>query len=1707
MGNVVLNEESTKSTTIRSSSIEFGLTYRGNNQFNKQTDFVNINLISLVAETNRTVNNSNLLRNIINLWVFLQILFGSFLMCLPRAIGPEWVHKFSQIMLLFSYGENNVVLQFLHVILQGITILVSIIIIVDYSLHHKFRKWELYTMRFWHCQIYNILIIPNLISTINSFATYGLEPSVVHGVSLVLNIIVTTYCIFHTFRFTLPLEQNPFLTHYSILYWRPIIIYKAYLIYGAIFSTCTLNRLYSTHARYIPLILFILNLIYNWFYFNDFPYDKLIINTIFHTIPFVGAFSSILYVFFDQLDLDNSYLYFFSIIGLSIVVGIFMYIHHYLKTKHFKENLFPNFKQDENSSDNNKKEYLDSLNMSLSDAFYYLQLGVATGSPLFIDWSLSNYIIEKFSDHSEILVFLTWLVSFFPSETHILHGYITIGLKMLSSNNFFQCFFYQLHRVHIFRQSSASSESTSDLSNIKKLTKTCIGMISWYWFMVATDPSQITPETLHIISDKIIKVDTTWDELLEKYPNNAVFISLYSIYLLDVKSSFKSAARWHEKSVMIEAGTHLHNDKLFRGFLQMYPFYLKQKIVDTHGHIITSKTASKINKNYKAAMSTSSFTSSTGNEDDDSLNFEEASNFIPNFKLRIALERPIKTLPSPLIQTITLWSVLRLILNIIFIILIYKSIVDLFPPIEDLSYHIRNLNALSHPLKLLSHEIIWFYATSFPEVSNATTMLQLYQATFGDSANEIEYYLNVSYPMNDTIFQLSKDSMYYLDKYASALYISNNLDDPVLITLSDILSLYKVTDTVCKRNNTIVKIEYENSTSLDFILKSYSTNSLKMSNDTAEERENWSNTTEFCELFLHPWGIQEGLTSMVNYLMEVIPTIYGSSGEEVQTSEFILSFIPFIGLLIIFPNILLITFSLEEEKKKLTGLILAVNPESALEASQSLFKGSQERSQKVSSFHYLGHSINYNLLFNLLSVVVICGLMMVNAGLAYNRQSLFSLLFEHYLITFSQRDAIFDIGRDAACLVLVNHIETLGLRTRFLVSFNSDSSEILEEWNSLNYFPFTTIAEVKSHLFQNLIRIQDIIEVIEHGNEYFGGIVGNFEEIDDFRHAEKCKVAERTSSPLIFTKCISFDRLIQYFTTMANNIYLKYDELYLNSTDLRHLANLIESRLGTEFHELMNSYEQIFDKYLSEFETLSLILLIIEIILVIIIFFVEVSFIFAIEREYKVFKSLVLRLNPISVVSDHLLLSWIFGNDTNSEKNIKTPAQAVFQTSSDAMLFMSADYIIESANSSVTTLFGFTNEQIIGQSINILLNPDNNSRLFYVMKMMISGQSEMIFEDNALGVRDNSTNIRLKVELIGIPGDDKRAKGFILLLKDMTEELLQIEAVESARRRTEEIMLQILPKNIITRLFKKQDDAPEPEKEANLELNLSIPNFNNRSSIFNTSSLLNTNQNPNLDLSNFSRCNSIQRMISEDIFYIPENDNDEIAFTVKIATPICINIDNFTSYAASLSPADVLNNLSKVFSYFDKLASSYSHITVIRSISDTYLAAGGIFDKGSDKAAHATQVVQFASAALLGIEELNISLNANLQIRIGITTDGPLVAGMLGKDKPLFDIYGNPISNAMELEKACVPGEILMSQYTYQLINKEDFKIEPRGTKELKNRGEVKVYAIIMEDIGENPKESSANNVTFNFNLSHLGLDAPPPTQNPNFNFSLKNLF
>jgi class 3 adenylate cyclase len=256
-------------------------------------------------------------------------------------------------------------------------------------------------------------------------------------------------------------------------------------------------------------------------------------------------------------------------------------------------------------------------------------------------------------------------------------------------------------------------------------------------------------------------------------------------------------------------------------------------------------------------------------------------------------------------------------------------------------------------------------------------------------------------------------------------------------------------------------------------------------------------------------------------------------------------------------------------------------------------------------------------------------------------------------------------------------------------------------------------------------------------------------------------------------------------------------------------------------------------------------------------------------------------------------------------------------------------------------------------------------------------------------VNESDQGVTCEVTVLGMTAEGRKdVQSYVIMIKDVAKLQAQQEEAARAKKRSAQLLFEILPRDIANRLAAGETD---------------------------------------------------------------------IAHVVNSATVFFIDIDKFGAFCVGLQPQQIMGTLQAVFVALDELVPRYDLVTRIKYTRDIWMGAAGLFGE-NEPMAHAEQAVRLSLDALTVLEDVNAKLDANLQVRIGINTGGPIISGVLGTDKPIFDVIGDPIDIAARLQTSGSPGRIQVSEDTYGLVRNLDFEIEPRGRVSFKGKGERMAY-------------------------------------------------
>ena len=186
-----------------------------------------------------------------------------------------------------------------------------------------------------------------------------------------------------------------------------------------------------------------------------------------------------------------------------------------------------------------------------------------------------------------------------------------------------------------------------------------------------------------------------------------------------------------------------------------------------------------------------------------------------------------------------------------------------------------------------------------------------------------------------------------------------------------------------------------------------------------------------------------------------------------------------------------------------------------------------------------------------------------------------------------------------------------------------------------------------------------------------------------------------------------------------------------------------------------------------------------------------------------------------------------------------------------------------------------------------------------------------------------------------------------------------------------------------------------------------------------------------------------------------KDGQQSIAECYDNASILFADIAGFTPLSAELGVERVVELLNDLHTGFDAIMERRG-LEKIRTIGDGYMAASGVPTPRPD---HAHALADAALEMIAYARELSLKVERPVHLRVGINS-GTIMAGVIGRNKFSYDIWGDPVNVASRMESHGLSDCIQIAERTYELI-KDEFVTTPRGTIEIKGKGEMRTWFLV----------------------------------------------
>lgn len=195
-------------------------------------------------------------------------------------------------------------------------------------------------------------------------------------------------------------------------------------------------------------------------------------------------------------------------------------------------------------------------------------------------------------------------------------------------------------------------------------------------------------------------------------------------------------------------------------------------------------------------------------------------------------------------------------------------------------------------------------------------------------------------------------------------------------------------------------------------------------------------------------------------------------------------------------------------------------------------------------------------------------------------------------------------------------------------------------------------------------------------------------------------------------------------------------------------------------------------------------------------------------------------------------------------------------------------------------------------------------------------------------------------------------------------------------------------------------------------------------------------------------------MLPETIAQRLKSNPERIADRCDNVTVLFADIVGFTDRSSTMPADDLEGFLDEVFTKFDTISEHYQ-VEKIKTIGDAYMVAAGVPLPLSD---HASRIADFALEILSLAQSLRWPDGSPMNLRIGINS-GPAVAGVIGRQKYIYDLWGDTVNTASRMESQGMVGEIQLTESSYKLLEM-DYELVERGEVQVKGKGAMPTWLL-----------------------------------------------
>jgi class 3 adenylate cyclase len=337
-----------------------------------------------------------------------------------------------------------------------------------------------------------------------------------------------------------------------------------------------------------------------------------------------------------------------------------------------------------------------------------------------------------------------------------------------------------------------------------------------------------------------------------------------------------------------------------------------------------------------------------------------------------------------------------------------------------------------------------------------------------------------------------------------------------------------------------------------------------------------------------------------------------------------------------------------------------------------------------------------------------------------------------------------------------------------------------------------------------------IIDFLNKGDNDVLPLSGFDEEYDNFVLEELCSINYSERNTHMQYRCVSLNSAYSLAFSFIDAI-VKSEEIKgrkdLNEAQFLNLFHLINSHILIRSRKVSDLINNLAEKEIISYQNLLIQILIVVIIFSIIAFIFMLRVPFFYDNAYSGAKSLLRRLPPEAVIHNMNLHNYILSQSSSSKQQMSL-GQTIIYESLSPILIVGVTQHIESANPAVTKTLGFRPEELIGQPLSSIICEADQENINRFLTLLRLGESRDFCLESINCVTDANILVPTSMTILGMRKSSQAdLNSFVILLRDETILQSQQKEVEEAKQKSEELLYEILPRDIVVRINKGEKNV------------------------------------------------------------------------------------------------------------------------------------------------------------------------------------------------------------------------------------------------------------------------------------------------------------